>query len=309
MKIVKGLSLLFISLVVISCFEPPEFGSTPHIDYVGVGFKEGSGAVNDSLIVTIEFEDGEGDLGIDGVSPQFKSFPYNNVTLYQANSNDPANLVPINTILTTVEHTNKKNERVTTSLNVLQIDDPTRGKLVFPRTRKQAGFGYLPAYHCEFYEDATRSSSYAIETRNKAVLDPKTVVDTLYVRINGTRTPTHYVIRDTLYFTRNPKHFNIEVDFLVKDPLNPESVDGFVEFDWSKEFCQQNLDGRFPILADPESARPLAGTIRYGMTSIGFKRIFTIKTLKLRIKIRDREFNESNVVMTQEFTLDSIRIP
>lgn len=309
MKILKGFTILVITIILGSCFDPPEFPNTPHIDFVGVVFKEGGGSVNDSLIVTLEFEDGDGDLGVDAAHPYFKSAPFNSIDFHQTDESQKT-LTPIGTELLSVDHLNKKNEKVTSLLNVLQIDDPSKGKLVFPRTRKQPGFGSLvPAYHCEYYEDATKSSSFAIEAGDKAVLDATAVVDTLYQRQNTVKVATHYVIRDTLYFQWNKNHFNIDVDFLIKEPSNPEAdPDGFVVYNWNRAFCQQDLDGRFPILTDTEGS-PLAGTIRYGMPSIGFKKIFTIKTMKLRIRIRDRALNESNTITTGEFTLDSIRIP
>jgi hypothetical protein len=303
MKIIKGLAVLFVTLSLGSCFDPPEFPVVPQIDYEDVVFKEGN-ATNrtDSLIVTLKFKDGDGDLGVDASAPEFNNAPFNNLTFFQTNDSDKANLIPVNTVQQSVEHINKQGQRVNENLHMLQIQNPAVGKLVFPRTRKQSGFGYLPAYSCESYE-WFRAASYAIHVDQRAVLDGTSVVDTLYNRVNGTKIATHFIVRDTLYFQVNKNHYNIDVDFLVKDPANPNADEnGFVEYNWRKEFCQQDLDGRFPILTD-KVGQPLEGQIRYGMTTIGFRRIFTIKTLKLRIKIRDRALNESNTVFSKEFTL------
>lgn len=107
---------------------------------------------------------------------------------------------------------------------------------------------------------------------------------------------------DTLYFELNPDHYNIEVDFLVKNPSNGT----FEEFDWTKEFnypnCGISFDGRFPILFKDKPGSPLEGTIKYGMGSLGFKALFSVKTLKLRVQIKDRALNKSNVIETPEFT-------
>lgn len=303
MKIFKSLAVLLIMLVLGSCFDPPEFPNVPQIEFADIDFIEGN-ATNrtDSLIVTLRFKDGDGDLGIDATLPEFSSGPYyNNVRLYQTNNSDPANLIPLNPVQQTVEYYNKANVRETRILQILPIEDPTKGKLVFPSTRDLPGYGYLPAMSCEYYENF-RTANFAVEARNKAVLNATTIVDTLFARVNGTKVATHYVISDYLYFTINPNHYNIDVDFLVKDPSNPAAVNGFVLFNWRKEFCQQDLDGRFPVLTD-KVGQPLEGTIRYAMTSIGLRKIFTIKTLKLQIKIRDRAFNESNTVFSKEFTL------
>jgi hypothetical protein len=110
------------------------------------------------------------------------------------------------------------------------------------------------------------------------------------------------IVVDTFYFQLNPDYYNITVDYLVKNP------DGtFTEFDWTKEFnypnCGISFDGRYPILYKDRPGAPLEGTIRYGMGSIGFKILFSIKTLKLRIQIKDRALNKSNIIETPEFTL------
>lgn len=110
------------------------------------------------------------------------------------------------------------------------------------------------------------------------------------------------VVTDTLYFELNPNHHNIEVDFLVKNPNGT-----FTEFDWTTEFhfpnCGVTFDGRFPILFQDRPGSPLEGTIRYGMGSSGFRILFSLKTIKLRIQIKDRALHRSNIIETPEFTL------
>jgi hypothetical protein len=105
-------------------------------------------------------------------------------------------------------------------------------------------------------------------------------------------------ILDTVYFELNPDHYNIFVDFLVK-----QNDGSFQEFDWRTEFCT-TYDGRFPILAknrDLSVQNPVEGTLKYSMLSAGFKFQFSIKTLKLRIQIQDRLLNKSNIIETPEF--------
>lgn len=305
MKNIKGLTILLITLTLGSCFDPPEFPVVPKIDFVDIKFKEGTNTNRtDSLMLWLDFEDGDGDLGLDPADPFYNSYPFNNLKFFQTAPG--GNLTEINTTVFSVEHINRQNQRVNEPFQILQISDPASGTLVFPRTRKQSGYSNLPVYRdCGPYEFIR--GNFAIEARNAAVLGEGASVDTLFVRSGNNNIATHYVIRDTLLFEVNPRHYNIEVDFLVKDPNHPDADEtGFYRFDWRAEFCQQDLDGRFPILTDQDG--PLEGTLRYAMTTIGFKRIFTIKTLKLRIKIRDQGGNESNEIETQEFTLDSIRI-
>ena len=54
--------LIFLSAVV-ACDQPPELPTTPSISFNSITFKEGSG-ISDSLILKIDFEDGDGDLGL-----------------------------------------------------------------------------------------------------------------------------------------------------------------------------------------------------------------------------------------------------
>ena len=56
------LAIIMLSLPFFSCERAPEFSDTPKIDFEKVVF--GESAVQDSLRITISFEDGDGDLGI-----------------------------------------------------------------------------------------------------------------------------------------------------------------------------------------------------------------------------------------------------
>jgi hypothetical protein len=114
--------------------------------------------------------------------------------------------------------------------------------------------------------------------------------------VNGIST-----VVDTLYFQLNPNHYNIFVDFLVK-----QDDGSFEEFDFRQELCT-TFDGRIPELSkEGGQSTPLEGTIRYAMASIGFKLVFGSKTLKLRVQIQDRALNRSNVLETPEFNLQNI---
>jgi hypothetical protein len=51
-------------LLLAGCFEAPDFADTPKITFENVEFKQGSTDF-DSLIISINYEDGDGDLGLD----------------------------------------------------------------------------------------------------------------------------------------------------------------------------------------------------------------------------------------------------
>ncbi|MEX1238312.1 MAG: hypothetical protein WEB30_01290 [Cyclobacteriaceae bacterium] len=291
MKLIKGLGLLsFLVIFSGSCFEPPEFPAVPQIEFEGVEFVDSPEPSEfDSLILHLNFKDGNGDLGFNESADDI-SFPFHNADFYQENN---GSLEPLYT--TTFPDG---------EYDLLHIPDPTQGKLVVFRTRKNPEYGFLPAtFHCSAYEylggpmDPTNNSDgrrLLILKEDVAAMDPAVeLVDSLQ-DLDGN---IYYQIRDTLYYTPNPDHYNIEVDFLVKDPSAPG---GFKEFDWQKEFCT-TFDGRFPVFSDKNSS--IDGSLRYSMTSLGFTALFSIKTLKLRVSIKDRERHQSNVIETTEFTL------
>lgn len=285
MKIVRGLAIFCISIVLFgSCFDPPQFPIVPEIEFEKISFVDSS---TDSLILYIHFKDGDGDLGLDNEDLEYISFPYNNAFFFQENNGS----------LDTLHTMAAASTNSAIQFDILIVPDPNKGKLVFPRTRKKAGYEEVPAYgvNCIDYE-------YIIDRRllvrqaDFAVLDPVVrILDTLYSGTTQTPETTFLQIQDTLLVYTNPDHYNIEIDFLVKNGEQWE------EFDWRKTYCTQSFDGRFPRLAEKDGA--LEGTLRYTMNSVGFKNIFSIKTLKLRIQIKDRLLHKSNVIYTDEFRL------
>lgn len=293
MKLIKGLGLLsFLTVISVSCFDPPEFPVVPQIEFERIEFINSPEPSDfDSLNLYINFKDGDGDLGFYENSED-TSEPYHNASFYQE---DNGALTPLSTItvysLDNVEY------------DLLLIPDANKGKLVTFRTRKKPEYNFLPpTFNCANYEylggavnpdNASDGRRLLIEASDLPALDPAVkLVDSI-----PKQNPQFYQIRDSLYYTPNPDHYNIEVDFLVKDPSAPG---GFREFDWHQEFCT-TFDGRFPVFSDKESS--IDGTLRYSMTSLGFTSLFSIRTLKLRIKIKDRARNASNVIETPEFTL------
>ncbi|MCC5920605.1 MAG: hypothetical protein LAT68_11860 [Cyclobacteriaceae bacterium] len=68
--ITKGIKLIFVGLIfwsLQSCFDRPDFGEAPRIEFNNVQLRSGTSlGVQDTLIVSIDFEDGDGDLGLRG---------------------------------------------------------------------------------------------------------------------------------------------------------------------------------------------------------------------------------------------------
>lgn len=293
MKLIKGLGLLSLLLIVSgSCFDPPEFPIEPQIEFEKIEFINSvSPSDFDSLNLYILFKDGDGDLGFYETAEDISN-PYHNAFFYQERPD--GKLEPLSTVSGYIGED---------EYDLLEVPEPNNGKLVVFSTRKKSEYSYLPqTFDCSNYEylggplDPTKGSDgrrLLIERSARPLLGPGVKLVDSIPRDN----PQYYQIRDTLYYTPNADHYNIEVDFLVKDPSAPG---GFKEFDWQQEFCT-TFDGRFPVFSDKKSS--IDGTLRYSMTSLGFVALFSIKTLKLRVSIKDRARNRSNVIETPEFTL------
>jgi hypothetical protein len=306
MKIGKGFAVLIVSMVLGSCFNPPEFPNVPEIAFDRIEFNDG-GEV-DSLVLYITFKDGDGDLGLSAEKIDDLGAPYNNITYYQTSPNivdGERELIPINTEAITAEVIINKT-RVTQTYHVLDIPNPSSGELVSVRTREKPDFSFLPPFEdCGRYLSTT-TSHVLIHAADTVVLDKHvTFLDTLYDRDNNN---AHvYEIQDVLFYSVNPDHYNIEVDFLIKDPNSTnEDHPGFTEFDWRDLPYCTTFDGRFPELSDSKGGA-LEGTLRYSMESRGFTDLFGIDIpMKLRIQIKDHALNRSNVIYTNVFTLQQI---
>jgi hypothetical protein len=68
MRFIQQISITTLLLTgLASCFDPPEYPVTPSITYENVVFKDSEDpTISDTLVVSINFKDGDGNLGIDG---------------------------------------------------------------------------------------------------------------------------------------------------------------------------------------------------------------------------------------------------
>jgi hypothetical protein len=237
-----------------ACFDPPEYPVTPEIEFENIQFKDVADPGFDSLILTISFKDGDGDLGLRG----------DELGCY---------LVGADTICYNDKFTflNQNGKKVKNFVGV-------EGTLITYETKRtDPNFSYLPDF-----------------------LKPYNCINWDVIREED-------IVTDTVYFELNPNHYNIFVEFHVK-----QNDGTFSLFDFQQEFsypsCGGSFNGRFPILSKDLSREvPLEGTIRYAMQSSAFLLQFSIKTLKLRIRIQDRLLHTSNTIETPEFRLNDIR--
>jgi len=234
--------MLVLALAFNACFKAPEFPAIPEITFNDIVFKEVTDPSSaDTLILTINFKDGDGDLGLDDSET---GKPYNDKYYYRFQD---GSFVSYKT------------------------------KRMLAGTANDTLPDFVTPYNCINWDVITD--------------------------------PNSGKVTDTLYFTLNPYHYNIFVDFYIQQPDK-----SFALYDWTREFiypnCQVNgFDGRFPILSKDLSQKTAQeGKIRYSMKSVGFNIFFSIKLLQLRIYILDRAGNKSNVIITDPpFTLQSIR--
>lgn len=84
---------IFLLLVTSACYEAPEFPVEPEITFKDVLFYDTPNNATDSLVVSIGFQDGDGDLGLKGdeLRPPYHSFSFvddGNGNYLTINSND-----------------------------------------------------------------------------------------------------------------------------------------------------------------------------------------------------------------------------
>src|SRR5690606_30303824 len=159
----------------------------------------------------------------------------------------------------------------------IEPNSENQGKLVTIRTRNKPGYGSLPyPYSCKDY---IYTSLYVSEENASLFDETYNIIDTL----KSVSQPDVYVLKDTFYYELNPQHYNIDIDFLIR---NTDGSGTYTEFDWNTLDCGTTFNGRFPVLTD--KPRVVEGTLTYNMTSIGFLQLFSVKVMKLRIRVRDR---------------------
>jgi len=305
MKLVRSALLFVISVVLFSaCFNPPEFSNSPFIEYKGIWL--GKTVHNeDSLVITLSFKDGNGDVGLNPTNPAHADSPYHDVNFFtnKAGQKSPLSATLVKNFSGYALGEGKKTPKEPSYF--MRTPSKDSGPLIAFRDRDQ-GVSALPPY-AESYKCAANSESYLNQNDTPDTIyiwkddkhlirDKTTKVDSLY-RINN-REEYFYADVDYFYMQPNPGQYDIYVKFFIKN-----NDGGYTEYDWAKEFCA-NYNGRIPILTDKQ--RPLEGIIDYSMVSSGFLVIFGNKTLRLEVTIYDRALNSSNTVVTNDFRLEDI---
>lgn len=306
MRVIKRIVFVcFCSLAVSACFEPPDFGNTPRIEFNKIEFKK-NGATSEELILHLDFQDGDGDLGLSTLGDT--EFPFQSAYYYLHNGlGDTTRIIP-----------KRRYSQTGVTYTLLNYCDPGSstnpdnpnycvtlpGKLVTNKTRNLPNYGYLPVYNpvssCPPYQTITTIIGDD-DLPKPGVVVPLSSIDETYqsetIRLNGV---DYALVSDLLLYKGNPNTNNIEVRF-----WQFENGD-YVEYKFPG--CQ-NYFGRFETSAtDTYAGRPIEGKIRYTMKNSAFLATFGSRSIKVTVQIRDRALNVSNTIESPVFELNEIRI-
>lgn len=255
------------TLLVSSCFDPPEFPIVPEIRFESIEFVDIPDpspfeVATDSLVLQLSFRDGDGDLGIKAS----ESFPPFNDRWYSLKEPFDCD-----------GHPQTKESRCH-ELRLEELSKYVNYKLKrVPQNGSDTLKAFEKPYNCTNWE--------VVRDRTGKV------VDTVYFQLNPhyNNIFVEFQMKESSSSCSNPPCFSV---FDWSNYLNYPS-------------CElQGFNGRFPYLNTQELGEtPLAGIIKYSMPSPFFKTIFGARTLRLRVYIEDRSQNRSNEIITPEFTL------
>jgi len=289
MKYLTQISFILILLAGLSCHKPPEYSEVPRIAFERLKLTDTS-----TLVLTFEFRDGDGDIGLDNENVNVDDItdPYHalsvivddqdNIVTFSNDVEGPFDAAPAALLPTDVTIYKGQDDQG-------QALFETQTILVLFRAGDEVPFSdgdnRPSTFDCEDYEII---SFYSIDSvfNQEGELESEILVET----------------KDTVYVDRNPFHFNIYVDLLVKEG------DDYRVFEFPE--CDPGYTARFPVFDRSGFGRPLDGSITYAFFSTQFatENSFLLdETLKLRFYIYDRALNQSNVVETPDFKLLDLR--
>lgn len=285
MRVIKAIVLFCFSMVAVSaCFEAPEMSIIPKIEFKSLQFKEvGTVADFDTLILTFNFKDGNGDIGL-GQGEQDSYYPFHNADFFIGDEfGDTTRISPFNLD----EYTVIAGEPPSIPYKLITANTPSQNP----------AYSYLPSYNpsdCAPYS----LRGLLVQASLNLVDATYTIVDTIQLRqLSNNQLVTFYLVNEPFLYKNNPYHYNLEVKFWIF------KNGAFEEFDWFKEYCI-TFDGRFPVLS--QNGKAVEGTFRYAMPNSSFIEIFGSNPIRITARIRDRALHSSNL-MVKEFYLDDIR--
>jgi hypothetical protein len=290
MKAIKG-SVLFasVSILVSSCFNPPEFSIEPRISLKEIYFGQSVDGGQDSLVLAINFQDRDGDLGFDAANLDHLDYPYHQYNYYLA-SEGAVTIIPSRRPYSDLDYAFMFPDGATGKLVTLKtLDDPIYAAVLPPYTSGSCVYRYDTVF---------------VEKKDAAIIDTNTVdiIDTLHSPTN----PDIIQIDQTFYRTINPNYYNITIEILEQVGADQNDPNSFSPIKLGGE-CSQEFNARFPVLTSKSESVPLEGVLTYSMKSFGFQAKLNVKPFKVRVIIKDRGLHVSNTAETKVLTLDKIR--
>ena len=275
MRWIRNFAIVLILMWVVgACLKQPEYNTTPEITFSDFyyGFTPASGTKNavDSIVLSFNFKDGDGDIGLETADNNVPPFGAN-YYFYMQGGQLYYTYNPNNTDKG-VQYINYHTKKTNPNLTLPDLTQPNSNTYVtLP--------DLVPPYDCFNWE-------LKYKTQDK-----------------------QQILTDTIYKQENPYNKNMFVDFWVKDNSGFSKFDLSAFNNYPNCSSQYLFAGRIPILSqDLGKASPLTGVIHYTILSPtgNLKTFFNGKTLKLHFYIVDRALNQSTPVDSPEFTLQSI---
>ncbi len=263
---IAGIGLLFNN-----CNRAPVLPDTPEVEFVKAEYWDMGLQSPDSLNVTIRFQDGNGDLGLDQSNTVF---PYHFAYFFSKKDtfNDVGEIQTFDAI----------DELITSDdIGSPDIDIPD----------------FVDPFYCTEYITNPIIGNQVVVLPNGRLLPFD-----LSVRSD--------TILKSVFFEANPNHFNFLIDFFVKN-VQGEFEQLFFESIVGPPECGSNFYARFSqqdIGTNLAESNAIEGELTYRMNSVAFPFELGNRIFKLRIRIIDRALNSSNTIETEEMTLDDIRV-
>ena len=133
MRVIKGLFLFcFLGIAFSACFNEPEFSIVPKISFNKIVFRDAADGLSDTLILHLDFKDGDGDLGLD---EDQRAAPFNAAYYFLGDGLGDTTKVDTDVVFDT-------NGREYTLLRSSGMP----GKLVTNKTRNNPAYAYLPPF-------------------------------------------------------------------------------------------------------------------------------------------------------------------
>jgi hypothetical protein len=270
-------------ILISSCFDPPEFSIAPEISLSRITFGETPDVSEvDSILLVINFKDGDGDLGLDANLPEHSEYPYHRYNYYTADGGDihPIYSKFITDDIAVLEFGNVSGRLVMDDLATDPQYDPKLPPFVIPSC---------------FYHEMTDTTVVAKASDIDRI--PEEYRGDQLITIGG---QNYVVIKGYMYRTVNENNFNIIVRMFEQVGTNT-----FQEI-FFNDGCEPQFAGRFPILSTEDDS-PLEGILSYSMYSVGFKPVLAPKYFRFEITVTDRALHTTEPLVTRVYTLDELR--